>query len=165
MRLKNHIAILVILVVLFGGACTESAATPAPGVTSATPSPTSAPIPTRELAPTIAPTRRPAPAAEPIAQASNFIEVGVWGQTGDDGVTFSSPNAIAIDSFDNVYVTEFRGTRVQKFTPDGILVTRWGSEGDEDGQFRSPTGIAIDRSDHVYVSESGNHRVQEFTSD
>ena len=89
----------------------------------------------------------------------------IWGDQPAYGISFSSPNGIAIDSSDNVYVTEFRGNRVQKFSFDGVLVRRWGSEGSEDGQFQNPTGIAIDGEGNVYISESGNHRVQKFDSD
>ena len=93
-----------------------------------------------------------------------YESAATWGDD-PSGVSFSSPNGIAIDSSDNVYVTEFRGNRVQKFTADGVLVTQWGSEGSGEGQFQNPTGIAIDGDGNVYVSESGNHRVQKFTSD
>ena len=76
-------------------------------------------------------------AAEAIAREAAlrcpaFVEVALWGQ--DPGsVTFRGPNGIAIDSSDNVYVTEFRGSRVQRFTPDGALLARWGSPGTEIG--------------------------------
>ena len=89
----------------------------------------------------------------------------IWGNAPAEGVSFTSPNGIAIDSSDNVYVTEFRGNRVQKFTSDGVPVAQWGSKGSEGGQFQNPTGIAIDGEGNIYVSESGNHRVQKFTSD
>ena len=78
---------------------------------------------------------------------------------------FMGPNAIVIDSEDNIYTTEFMGNRVQKFNSGGELITSWGSDGSDDGQFRNPTGIAMDSQGNIYVSESGNHRVQKFTSD
>jgi sugar lactone lactonase YvrE len=101
---------------------------------------------------------------EPVVPAAGFVEVAVWGEAGGD-VSFRNPNAIAIDSQDNVYITEFGGDRVQKFTPDGVLLLQWGGSGGDDGQLRRPTGIAIDRLDRVYVAESGNSRVQKFSSD
>ena len=101
---------------------------------------------------------------EPQSGIPVYESTGTWGEDLSDGVSFASPNGIAIDSSDNVYVTEFRGNRVQKFTSDGVLVAEWGSAGGEDGQFRNPTGIAIDGEGNVYVSESGNHRVQKFTA-
>ena len=96
---------------------------------------------------------------------NRFEEVAVWGLGADSDVSFQAPNWLAIDSDDNVYVTEFNGNRVQKIGPDGTLPAQWGSQGDGDGQFGSPTGIAVDEEGNVFVSESGNHRVQKFSGD
>ena len=163
--------LLLVMGTLFLIACSGNDATPTPRHATPTADPIANPGQTGAAAPsaTTAPYRPtdtvPAEAEGPDNQAPVLVEVAVWGQTRDDGVTFSGPNGIAIDSSDNVYVTEFRGDRVQKFTPDGELLARWGSEGIEEGQFQSPTGIAIDQASQVYVSESGNSRVQVFTAD
>lgn len=100
-----------------------------------------------------------------IVQIPNYTLIEEWRLGGDSDVQFRGPNAIVIDSEDNIYTTEFMGNKVQKFAPDGELLIAWGSEGSENGQFRNPTGIAIDVEGNIYVSESGNHRVQKFTSD
>ena len=81
------------------------------------------------------------------------------GESSEEGITFKSPNGVAIDLNDNVYTTEFRNNRIQKFSSNGELLLQWGSTGTENGQFLNPTGIAIDSKGNVYVSESGNHRV------
>ena len=98
-------------------------------------------------------------------QHSDYTLIEEWRLGDDSDVQFMGPNAIVIDSEDNIYTTEFMGNRVQKFNSDGELIIAWGSEGSDDGQFRNPTGIAIDTEGNIYVSESGNHRVQKFTSD
>lgn len=100
-----------------------------------------------------------------MVQIPNYTLIEEWRLGGDSDVQFMGPNAIVIDSEDNIYTTEFMGNRVQKFAPDGELIIAWGSEGSDDGQFRNPTGIAIDSDSNIYVSESGNHRIQKFTSD
>jgi len=100
-----------------------------------------------------------------MTQVSSYILIQDWQLSGNSDVQFMGPNAIVIDSADNIYTTEFMGNRVQKFNSDGELVIAWGSEGSDDGQFRNPTGITIDTEGNIYVSESGNHRVQKFTSD
>ena len=87
-----------------------------------------------------------------------------WG-SGGDGLSFNSPNGIAIDSADHVYTTEFQGHRVRKFTPEGELLAEWGGLGSEPGQLRSPTGIAVGRDGRIYVAESGGHRIQVFSSE
>ena len=52
------------------------------------------------------PVARSTPTPESVDQASEFAAVAAWSNEGDS-VTFSGPNAIAIDSQDNVYLTEF----------------------------------------------------------
>ena len=104
------------------------------------------------------------PPNDAVDEFPAFVEVAVWGNP-DGDIRFSGPNGIAVDASDNVYVTEFQGNRVQKFTADGTLLLQWGGEGDENGQLRNPTGIALDSEGNVYVSESGNHRVQKFAAD
>ena len=158
--MRSSIAFLIVLGALLVGACSEPASPPIPIL----PSPTSSPTATSEAQEQPTQVAASTPIAEPVALVPGFTEVAVWGDGGDD-VSFSSPNAIAIDSLDNVYVTEFGGDRVQKFNSDGELLTQWGGSGSEPGQFRRPTGIAIDRFDQVYVAESGNSRVQKFSSD
>jgi DNA-binding beta-propeller fold protein YncE len=100
-----------------------------------------------------------------MVQTPTYTLIEDWRLGGDGDSQFMGPNAIVIDSEDNIYITEFMGNRVQKFNSDGELIIAWGSEGSDDGQFRNPTGIAIDSENNIYVSESGNSRVQKFTSD
>ena len=78
---------------------------------------------------------------------------------------FYHPEEIAVDSAANVYVVDAGNYRIQKFGPDGTLITRWGTEGSGDGEFGMPTGIAIDGSDNVYVVDTGHCRIQAFESD
>lgn len=63
--------------------------------------------------------------------------MAAWSNAGDI-VTFSGPNAIAINSQDNVYVTEFGGYRAQKFTPAGVLLTQWVGSGADPGAVQTP---------------------------
>ena len=96
-----------------------------------------------------------------------------WGSRGSgdgqfgsgDGLYFTGPTGIAVDSSGNVYVADFANDRIEKFTADGKFITKWGSRGSGDGQFRFPTGIAVDSSGNVYVTETGNSRIQKFTAD
>jgi hypothetical protein len=71
---------------------------------------------------------------------------------------------IAIDSQDNLYMTDVENAMVVKYGPDGNFITSWGSLGTAVGQFDSPTGIWVDAQDNVYVADRNNHRVQKFTS-
>ncbi len=65
----------------------------------------------------------------------------------------------------NIYVTEFRGGHVRKFTPDGELLLEAGGPGSERGQLSAPIGVAVDAEGVIYVSESGASRVSRFAPD
>jgi len=90
--------------------------------------------------------------------------VAVWGHAGDDGLTFRSPNGIAIDSSDNVYVTEFRGDRVRKFTPGGKFLDKLENIGSGPGRVGVPTSISLDSAGNMYISNFGSNRVQQFSA-
>lgn len=82
--------------------------------------------------------------------------------TGDG--QFQRPYGVATDSADNVYVVEYDGARVDKFTSSGDFITNWGSSGSGAGQFTHAQDVAVGASDHVYVADTGNDRIEEFTS-
>jgi hypothetical protein len=64
-----------------------------------------------------------------------------------------------------VYTSEAGWARIQKFTSDGIFITKWGTRGNGDGQFKNPYGVSVDSEGNVYVADTYNFRVQKFTSD
>jgi sugar lactone lactonase YvrE len=99
----------------------------------------------------------------PALSGPVFREVAVWGR--DDGNSFTAPNGVAIDAGGNVYVTEGAGDRIQKFTPNGDLITSWGGTGGEPGQLTVPIDVDFDADGLLYISEAGNSRVQKFTPD
>ena len=78
---------------------------------------------------------------------------------------FRLPWGIAIDSDDNIYVTDGNNDRIQKFDSDGNFVAKFGTTGSGDGQFNHPRGIAIDSDDNIYVTDGNNYRIQIFDSD
>ena len=72
---------------------------------------------------------------------------------------------IAVDSQDNVYVTDEWMNRITVFDKDGVFLTRWGTPGHGDGEFNRPSGIAVDAEDNVFIVDTLNHRVQKLTKD
>jgi sugar lactone lactonase YvrE len=83
---------------------------------------------------------------------------------------FNGPAGLAIDKNGNLYTAEFRGHRIRKITPEGVVTTMAGSgkPGFADGtgaeaSFNTPQGVAVDASGNVYVSESGNHRIRKIS--
>ena len=91
--------------------------------------------------------------------------VGEFTGYGDEPGRVIWPADIALDSADNVYITDEWLNRVSIFDKDGVFLTVWGSEGDGDGRFNRPSGISIDREDNVFIVDSLNHRVQKLTRD
>ncbi|AVQ00343.1 hypothetical protein C7S18_23890 (plasmid) [Ahniella affigens] len=78
--------------------------------------------------------------------------------------TLTSAGQIALDRFDNLYVTSPLQARVHKYDSNGALIASWGSQGSAPGQFNTPYGIAVTTDDRVFVSDTLNHRVQQFDS-
>ena len=115
----------------------------------------------------------------PTAQIAAFNSDGsrrlTFGTYGSGDGQMKTPLDIAIDSKGNVYVTDYFNHRIDKFSPDGVFVTKFGGTdggamlgpigGSGNGQLNHPTGIAIDSHDRLYVTDTGNSRVEVFQSD
>ncbi len=76
-----------------------------------------------------------------------------------------APYEIALDSSNNIYVTDTYNHCVYKFDENGSLKVKWGEFGSGEGEFYSPKGISVNSSGFVYVADYGNDRVQKFDSD
>ena len=53
--------------------------------------------------------------------------------------------------------------RIQRFTSEGVFVSKWGTGGTGNGEFSGPEGVAVASDGSVYVSDVNNHRIQKFT--
>jgi hypothetical protein len=74
---------------------------------------------------------------------------------------FNNPFALAIDSSDNLYVTDSSNYCIRKITPAGVVTTLAGStvQGFVNGtgtaaQFYSPSGVAVDATGTVFVTDT-----------
>ena len=84
---------------------------------------------------------------------------------GDNPGELIWPAGLAVDSEENVYVTDEWLNRVSIFDKQGDFQSFWGSSGQAEGQLNGPSGIVIDAQDNLLIVDSRNHRVQKFTKD
>lgn len=94
-----------------------------------------------------------------VSGSDIYSYVGQWGSEGSEDGQFKSPDIIAVDSTGNVYVHDDYN-RIQKFTSDGVFITKWEGQGKEPNYI---TGIAFDRDGNVIVSVL--YRIQKFSAD
>jgi tripartite motif-containing protein 71 len=90
-----------------------------------------------------------------FTSSGTFITQWGGGGTGN-GKFVNSPGCIAIDSNDNIYVSDDLGNltfRIQKFTSSGVYITQWETGGGSD--IYHLTGIAVDSNDHLLVTDWG----------
>ena len=77
----------------------------------------------------------------------------------------AAPNDLVVDSAGNVIVADGGfASRIEKYTPEGALITSWGENGSANGQFYCPQGVAVRGAGQVFVADRMNNRVQRFAS-
>ncbi|MEI6715941.1 MAG: immunoglobulin domain-containing protein [Verrucomicrobiota bacterium] len=120
----------------------------------------------------------------PSGVVSTFA--GKFGQPGSvDGIgvdaRFGALDGIAIDGFDNLYVTNHDVDRdlktvglnatIRKITPSGVVTTiaglPEGGEGSTDGignaaRFKLPLGVTFDGNGNLYVNDALNHTIRKI---
>ena len=96
-----------------------------------------------------------------------LITLGKAGIAGDGPDTFNQPNAVAIASNGDIFVSDGhnvgRGNaRVVKFSKDGKFIKQWGGHGSKPGEFEMPHTLAFDSKGRLFVGDRGNNRIQIF---
>ncbi len=98
-------------------------------------------------------------------------EEGYKDGIGQDAV-FNFIGGIALAKDGTLYVTESRGNRVRKITPDQVVTTIAGDgeQGYMDGkgteaQFNGPGGIVVSDNNIIYVADVHNHLIRKITQD
>ena len=87
-----------------------------------------------------------------------------FGSPGTGNGQFNNPADVAVDSNNNIFVTDSSNNRVQKLNQDGNYLMKFGTFGSGNGQFKAPIDLAIDPANNVYVSDSDNNRIQVFNN-
>ena len=91
--------------------------------------------------------------------------IGEAGSYGDGDGEYIWPTGLALDSQENVYVTDEWMNRITVTDREGKFICSWGATGTGNGEFDGPAGIAVDADDNLYIVDSRNHRVQKTTKD
>jgi streptogramin lyase len=84
---------------------------------------------------------------------------------------FNAPNAVAVDSSNNLYVADTGNSEIRLVTAAGVVSTLAGTaglRGFTDGvgsgaHFNIPEGLALDSSGNVYVADTYNDAIREVT--
>ena len=100
--------------------------------------------------------------------ANSVIDVDLTGATPNStwvhpvgASPYNQPAAVDVDRFGFVYVAEYGGQRVDKMTPDGVLVATLRAKRGSRGPF-TPAGVAVADGGAVWVSDATNDRLVEF---
>ena len=98
---------------------------------------------------------------------------GAFGSADGTGsaARFERPEAVAVDTNGNVYVTDYDANTVRKVTPTGVVTTLAGSAGNagsSDGTgtnalFNGPWGVAVDSAGNVYVAGANDNTIRKVT--
>jgi DNA-binding beta-propeller fold protein YncE len=76
------------------------------------------------------------------------------------------PTCIALDSQENVFVSDEWLNRISQFSKDGEYLGKWEERpGSGDGELDRPSGMIFDADDNLYIVDSGNNRIQKFSKD
>ena len=75
------------------------------------------------------------------------------------------PTALALDSQENLYLSDDFLQRITIFDGEGNFKTKWGAKGNGDGEFDGPSGIVFDSDDNMLLVDHRNNRVQKLTKD
>jgi sugar lactone lactonase YvrE len=87
--------------------------------------------------------------------------VSSWGDAGKGkgSIYFPSPQGVAVDSSENLYVVGAGVPGVSVYNSGSTLIHQWTNT-----TFSNPRGVAVDSVGNIYVSDSGNNRIVQLNS-
>lgn len=114
--------------------------------------------------------RKITPAGVVTTFAGSYNVTG-WADGTGTAARFSSPEGLAIDSNDNLYVADRTNRTIRMINSSGVVTTLAGTHGssgstDATGaaaRFSSPTGLVF-YAGNLYVTDTNNNRIRKITS-
>ena len=100
-----------------------------------------------------------------LLKQSQLKPVLTFGEYGSTVGMFKHPHGLAVNSWDEIAVTDYWNHRVQIFDSSGNFIRSFGRQGTRQGEFKFPCGICFDYNGNILVSENGNDRVQIFSEE
>ena len=90
---------------------------------------------------------------------------GTFGSFGNETGQFIWPSSIAVNSKDNLFISDEATNKITVMSKEGNYISSFGEFGSDNGQFDGPNGLAFDHDDNLYVVDHRNGRVQVFDED
>lgn len=84
------------------------------------------------------------------------------GKRGNGDGNFNYPVDVAIDSQDNIVVSDSMNARVQILDKDGKFLSKFGNRGDSLTDFQLIKGLAVDKNDLIYVADGRADKILVF---
>jgi DNA-binding beta-propeller fold protein YncE len=97
---------------------------------------------------------------------SSGRKIKSFGTKGSGSGQFDYPCGVALDKDDNIFVTDGRNDRIQKFSLNGDVMAVIGMQGSNELEFCIPVGIGIHPyNKKIYITESDGNRIQILNPD
>jgi len=98
-------------------------------------------------------------------QVQVFSKEGIFlrkfGESGSELGQFNGTRYIALDSKNNIYITDYKNGKVVEYDKDDNFALEFGNESDRIN-LSYPEGIVIDDRGYIYVADAGNNRIVKF---
>ena len=91
--------------------------------------------------------------------------LGEFSKYGSNDGEFIWGSGVAVDSQENVYISDEWLNQISVFDKDVKLQKKWSALEKDDGQPHGVSNIAIDAQDILYLTDGRSHEVRKFTTD
>ncbi|HOD52203.1 MAG TPA: NHL repeat-containing protein [Candidatus Hydrogenedentes bacterium] len=101
-------------------------------------------------------------------EGTHYESVAQWSESIAQPVHLKDPHCLALDHAGNLLIADFEGSRVHRFTPDGMYLGDLGlGTGEAPGYVIKPRVVQVDHEGNIFVSDQKKDqpRIQVFSHD